>query len=688
MKKFLALLFILPVLAYGQTAPKRSAQLDELQSDTLRNFKDAQIYVPKRLKVDSLNYGVALPVGPAKDSNAVHRAAINKALDTNAVLRVDVNNARDTAAAAMVRLDNMHVVNARDFGAIAGDGINDRAALLQAVRYAYDNGYGQVQLQDGIYETDSTIALRGVINPAKSVSLIGNGWRTTRIVATRDNMDVVTLGVWASVEGVSISGGGYSGIVGVRFTSSYGRAENVNVDSCAIGLYLYGNTVDGGVYYNTAYNVRLNYSTVGIHIKSDPDLVVNSANSNAFYNMNVRNADYAVLIERGNGNFFYGGDIEGNDRGIWLVNGKANSFNGIWLESNTYGHLHIQYGDSVQSFTVVTNTGLENYVVEDSTSGSINSSSNLLTVASASYFIAGKNVRVSGAGAAGADLITYVDSVYGTTVRLADNASTSVSSASVIAPYYADAQSGEIASSRFRAFYGDVYLNRPIFGGPNRSSYSTTQFWGGAQLKANSSASKIFRLDLDGTTDLYLYNDDGDPVFRFIGSTKKFNLYGDAEAGLGSVGYKLIGSRSISSTQSGNSAGVETTIDSSSIPAGFMKETGDALAFYYSGTFASSSTDKQIKVKFGSTTIFDSGALTSITSSGSWVVTGEIVCTSGTAQKCNAVLTTSVAGVQKAGYATASATLSGAVPLVLTGVGTNANDVVKETRRVEYKPNP
>jgi hypothetical protein len=61
------------------------------------------------------------------------------------------------------------------------------------------------------------------------------------------------------------------------------------------------------------------------------------------------------------------------------------------------------------------------------TTGSINSSSPTLTVASASSFAIGQGVYIAGAGAAGANLITTISNIVGTTITLATNASTTVS---------------------------------------------------------------------------------------------------------------------------------------------------------------------------------------------------------------------------------------------------------------------
>jgi hypothetical protein len=70
--------------------------------------------------------------------------------------------------------------------------------------------------------------------------------------------------------------------------------------------------------------------------------------------------------------------------------------------------------------------------VDTTTTGSITSGTASLTVASASSWKVGQGIRIAGAGAAGAALTTTISAISGTTFTLATNASTTVSSASVV----------------------------------------------------------------------------------------------------------------------------------------------------------------------------------------------------------------------------------------------------------------
>lgn len=141
------------------------------------------------------------------------------------------------------------------------------------------------------------------------------------------------------------------------------------------------------------------------------------------------------------------------------------------------------------------------------------------------------------------------------------------------------------------------------------------------------------------------------------------------------------------STQTGNTAGAETDLFSYSIPAATLGINGNQVRFHYAGTFATSvTTDKRIKVKFGGTTVLDTGSLAA-TSAANWVIEGECTRTGATTQKCYATLNSSFASLSAyAGYSTAAETLSGAVTLKITGQGTNASDVVGEMSKVLFFP--
>lgn len=140
-------------------------------------------------------------------------------------------------------------------------------------------------------------------------------------------------------------------------------------------------------------------------------------------------------------------------------------------------------------------------------------------------------------------------------------------------------------------------------------------------------------------------------------------------------------------TTTGNVAATETDAFSHTIAANTLAVTNGTIEFEAAGTFAATgSLDKRVKVVFGSTTIFDSGAL-AITSASSWTIRGAIMRTSSTTQKCTVTLATSSSIVMGTSvYTAASENLATGLTLKLTVNGTNANDTVAQMFREKYFP--
>lgn len=141
-----------------------------------------------------------------------------------------------------------------------------------------------------------------------------------------------------------------------------------------------------------------------------------------------------------------------------------------------------------------------------------------------------------------------------------------------------------------------------------------------------------------------------------------------------------------SSVTIGNTAATETDAYSNPIPGNTLDVNGDILEFICAGSFANTaSVDKQIKVKFGASTIFDTGSL-AITTAETWEIRCSIVRTGASTQKCTTTFITSDLTVKsKQSYSTSSETLSSPSILKLTLNGTNANDVVAEMFRNDLR---
>lgn len=139
-------------------------------------------------------------------------------------------------------------------------------------------------------------------------------------------------------------------------------------------------------------------------------------------------------------------------------------------------------------------------------------------------------------------------------------------------------------------------------------------------------------------------------------------------------------------TQVGNIGTGEDIIYTLSIPAATLNIDKSSIHGFVAGTFAANANAKQVKLKFGATTIIATGALNFNT--GDWRIDFDIIRTGATTQKAicrftssNALLTTHT------DYTTPAETLSGAVSLVVTGEATTNDDILGQLIKVMWSPN-
>lgn len=144
----------------------------------------------------------------------------------------------------------------------------------------------------------------------------------------------------------------------------------------------------------------------------------------------------------------------------------------------------------------------------------------------------------------------------------------------------------------------------------------------------------------------------------------------------------------VNTTTVGNVGTGEDDLRTYSVPAATLAVNGDHLVWEAAGTFAGTANDKRVKVKFGATTMFDTGVL-AITAAGDWQVNGLVIRTGAATQRCVARFTSTDAALPTAtDYTTAAETLSGAITLKLTGEATANNDIVQELLIVRLLPAP
>lgn len=140
-------------------------------------------------------------------------------------------------------------------------------------------------------------------------------------------------------------------------------------------------------------------------------------------------------------------------------------------------------------------------------------------------------------------------------------------------------------------------------------------------------------------------------------------------------------------TTVGNIGAGEDNLMSYTIPAATLGTLGNRVTFAAAGTIANSINAKRLRLKYGATTVLDTGAAgIPISVAGAWELRGSCIRTAATTQKCSATFSSSTTLMAFSGYSTAAETLSGTVILKLTGEATTDNDLVQETLQATYCP--
>lgn len=135
--------------------------------------------------------------------------------------------------------------------------------------------------------------------------------------------------------------------------------------------------------------------------------------------------------------------------------------------------------------------------------------------------------------------------------------------------------------------------------------------------------------------------------------------------------------RNATVTAAGNTAATPTDVFSKTLEASNWVTAKTGYTYEVMGTFANTvSVDKSVKLVLGSTTLFDSGALTGITSTGSWIMKTKCSYRDSTHAVCGTIFSTNLTTISK--VTIANETLANALTIKTTINGTNANDVQLE----------
>lgn len=124
----------------------------------------------------------------------------------------------------------------------------------------------------------------------------------------------------------------------------------------------------------------------------------------------------------------------------------------------------------------------------------------------------------------------------------------------------------------------------------------------------------------------------------------------------------------------GNDAGATTNLVERKITYNTLTRRGSSISFYISGQTGANANNKTITMEFGSTTIFDSGAVA--LNNQDWSIQGEIVRVSDTQQICSVTFVATSTLQTKVTTTTANEDLATNKDFIVTGNGTAASDVV------------
>lgn len=169
--------------------------------------------------------------------------------------------------------------------------------------------------------------------------------------------------------------------------------------------------------------------------------------------------------------------------------------------------------------------------------------------------------------------------------------------------------------------------------------------------------------------------------------TRKFEVAGSVAIKAGSSSGQLArvgGVLNTNTTQTGNITTGEDTIFTYTVPANVLATDKDTIVLTVTGTYANTANNKQVRIKFGGTTIVDVTDTSS--SSGNWSARVEIIRTGTSTQKCSGIFISSTGSNDTSFYTTAGETLSGTVVLLVTGEATATNDIVFEMGKVRWEP--
>ena len=152
--------------------------------------------------------------------------------------------------------------------------------------------------------------------------------------------------------------------------------------------------------------------------------------------------------------------------------------------------------------------------------------------------------------------------------------------------------------------------------------------------------------------------------------TELLNTFTRLDGQLSLVPFKL----GTASGPVGNNAGVESVLESTTVSQGTLAKSESSILIFACGKTGSNANNKTIKLKFGTTELFTTGA--QAMNAVDWTLQAEIVRTSDVSQIAWIQFFATSTLTQKVTVTTASVDLAQNQTITITGEGANASDVL------------
>ncbi len=204
-------------------------------------------------------------------------------------------------------------------GAMGDDQTDDTQAFQFAINIAAQKGY-RVIVPAGVYRITETLQI------PDGVTMVGEGPGSDPLGTPYDGSLIHYDGSGPAIRIVGHNAGlrelviadantGAQQAEGVVVLADNRLVESVRLERVLITNFTGGTALrleaknGGGLYYLSAYDVRVRHAAIGIHIVQDNTSAVNS---NSFYHGAISGGgfDYGILVEGGNNNVFHGTVIE------------------------------------------------------------------------------------------------------------------------------------------------------------------------------------------------------------------------------------------------------------------------------------------------------------------------------------------------------------------------------------------